>query len=356
VAYCQGDYTAAQTLFEESLIQKRETGQKGGIALALNNLGMTAAAQGDYVAARALCEESLTLQREIGAREGIANTLNSLGSIALFDYDDYATARALYEESLALQREIGDKRGIAVSLNDLGAVAETQGDHTAARALFEESLALQRDMGGKRDVAFALLNLGVIAFALRDFVNARLFCEEALALMREMGRRIGIGVSLWRLGFIALEEGNYQSARSYLEDSLSAYQGLDIIDAHVAASLLSIGILDLAEKNFAARAHILQSLRMRAETGNQLERTSSLIGVAGLVLQEGNPQFAAQLLGAVESALKGLNAVKEHEVKFFYERTLAQVKEALGEAAFQSAWEEGSQWSLEEMVKRVLGE
>ena len=82
--------------------------------------------------------------------------------------------------------------------------------------------------------------------------------------------------------------------------------------------------------------------------------------MAGLVLQEGNPQFAAQLLSAVESALKGLNAPMEPEMKPLHEQTLAKVREALatehseGRAAFQSAWEEGSQWSLEEAVNKVL--
>lgn len=37
-------------------------------------------------------------------------------------------------------------------------------------------------------------------------------------------------------------------------------------------------------------------------------------------------------------------------------RTNAAAKESLGESAFQSAWEEGSQWSLEEAVKKALGE
>jgi len=41
-------------------------------------------------------------------------------------------------------------------------------------------------------------------------------------------------------------------------------------------------------------------------------------------------------------------------VKFFNEQTLAQVKEVLGDKGFQSAWEEGSRWSLEEAVKKVL--
>ena len=43
-------------------------------------------------------------------------------------------------------------------------------------------------------------------------------------------------------------------------------------------------------------------------------------------------------------------------MKFLHEQTLAKVKEALGEAAFQSAFDEGSKWSLEETVKKVLEE
>ena len=91
------------------------------------------------------------------------------------------------------------------------------------------------------------------------------------------------------------------------------------------------------------------------ETGEQRQQTSSLIGAAGLVLQEGNAVFSAQILGAVESALKALNAVVEPDYINLHEQTLAQVKEALGEEGFQSAREEGSQWSLEEAVKKVLG-
>jgi len=122
----------------------------------------------------------------------------------------------------------------------------------------------------------------------------------------------------------------------------------------MACALLGLGLVELAEGTHDARENILGSLRSHVEMGEQLTQTSSLIGAAGLVLQEGNPQFAAQVLGAVESALRGLNAVMEPELKPFYEGTLAKVKETLGDGSFQSAWEEGSQWSLEETVKKVL--
>jgi hypothetical protein len=124
----------------------------------------------------------------------------------------------------------------------------------------------------------------------------------------------------------------------------------------MAYVLLGLGLMELAENKAEARENILGSLLLRRETGEQHPQTSSLIGAAGLVLQEGHPQLAAQLLGAVQSALKGLNAVMEPEMKFFYEQTLTKVKEALGEAAFQSAWEEGAKWTLEEAVQKVLEE
>jgi len=76
--------------------------------------------------------------------------------------------------------------------------------------------------------------------------------------------------------------------------------------------------------------------------------------VAGLVFHEGNPKFAAQLLGAVESALKVFHMAIEPQMKNFHVHTLEVVSEALGEKAFQSAWEEGAKWILEEAVKLAL--
>jgi tetratricopeptide (TPR) repeat protein len=221
----------------------------------------------------------------------------------------------LYEESLALKREMGDKWGIAGLLNNLGNMAFAQGDYSAAWALYKESLALGREMGDKWGTAMSLYNLGNVAFAQGDYSAARELQAESLMLAREIGDK-----------------------------------------SDMAYALFVLGLADLAEHRPEAREYILHSLRLRQEMGRQLQQTSSLIGVAGLVLEGGKAHFAAQLLGAVASALKTLNAVAEPDVKFFHEQTLAAVCEQVGEAAFQSAWEEGSNWSLEEAVTRALNE
>ncbi|HEX9030046.1 MAG TPA: hypothetical protein VF823_12785, partial [Anaerolineales bacterium] len=53
-------------------------------------------------------------------------------------------------------------------------------------------------------------------------------------------------------------------------------------------------------------------------------------------------------------ALKAHHAAVAEEVVHFHAQTLAAVHEQLGEQAFQSAWAEGSGWSLEEAVNIAL--
>jgi hypothetical protein len=170
-----------------------------------------------------------------------------------------------------------------------------------------------------------------------------------------MGDKWGTAMSLYNLGNVAFAQSDYSAARALQAECLTLAR--EIGDkSDMAYALFVLGLADLAEHRPEAREHILHSLHLRQEMGKQLQQTSSLIGVAGLVLEEGKPHFAAQLLGAVESALKTLNAVAEPDVKFFHEQTLAAVCEQVGETAFQSAWEEGSKWSLEEAITRALEE
>jgi tetratricopeptide (TPR) repeat protein len=250
----------------------------------------------------------------VGDKWGISTSLHSLGSVA-FIQGDYATIRALVEESLSLRREMGDKAGISASLGTLGAVANIQGDYPAARALFEESLALDREIGDKWGISVWLFNLGNVAMELADYTTARAMFEESLAYCKEIDEK-----------------------------------------THMAYVLLGLGLVDLAENNANAREHILHSLRLRQKTGEQLQQTSSLVGVAGLAVHDGNAVQAAQVLGVVDSTLKVLNAVVEIDVKNYHTQTLATVRAQLGEAAFRSAWEQGAMWTLEETVAKVLDE
>jgi tetratricopeptide (TPR) repeat protein len=150
--------------------------------------------QGDYTSARSLYEESLNLARELGDKAGVAISLNNLGLVAYLQ-GDHTSARSLYEESLALKRELGDKRGVAISLSNLGLAALEQGDYTSASSRFEESLTLRRELGDKWGIALSLAGLGGVAVALGSAGNSRNAQGSTTGAIGESGE-IEMGVRL----------------------------------------------------------------------------------------------------------------------------------------------------------------
>src|SRR5205085_12298966 len=72
LAFNQSNYDQGEILAQESLALFRGLGDKRGIALSLNRLGVAAWRRGDFRSARVLLEEDLTLFRELGDRDRVA--------------------------------------------------------------------------------------------------------------------------------------------------------------------------------------------------------------------------------------------------------------------------------------------
>ncbi|MCB9144551.1 MAG: tetratricopeptide repeat protein [Anaerolineales bacterium] len=354
VLWLMGRHDEAVHALQEGLVLARQTGNKFEMAQALNGLGIAAHHESNHTVAQDLYEESLALKHEIGDKVGIAAALNNLASLA-YQQGQYPQARALQEESINLKRMIGDKHGLALSLGNLGNAIYVQGDASTAWALQEESLSLRREIGDKRGLAISLVNFGNMAFMQGDLIAARRFDEESLSLFREVGHKYGILNALNNLGTVTLAQDDLPTARAIYEEGLSMSQEMNSKN-EIGYFLLGLGETNLRENKPEARKYIIDSLSLRQESDEQWEQTSSLVGVAALALQDNNPLFAAQLLGTVDSALKALKVMMEAEVMYIHKRTLSAVQEQLSAAAFQSAWEEGSAWSLEEAVRKVLKE
>ena len=80
--YEQGDTSAAQTLFEESLTISRELGDRHLTAITLHRLGMLEGAKGNHRTAEGLYQKSLTVLRELGLRGRIFFSLGALATVA----------------------------------------------------------------------------------------------------------------------------------------------------------------------------------------------------------------------------------------------------------------------------------
>jgi predicted ATPase/DNA-binding SARP family transcriptional activator len=313
LAYYQGDLTAAAALHSESLKLKRELGYRKGVAGSLHNLGNVAWMQGDYKAARSLYEEALDINRELGNRAWAANNLERLGNMAL-EQSDCVLARALLEECLALFRELGDKGGICHALSLLGSVARYEDDLVAAHALFEESLSIRREIGHRHGIGDSLYGLGNVAYFQGDLVAARTLLEESLTIYREVGHQWGTVATLINLGSIDKDQGDYATASS----------------------------------------RYTESLQLSQEIGSKSQILLALEAFASLVAVQERWESAARLWGAASALRKTLGSAlspKEHAAQ---EHAVATVREALGDEAFTSYWEEGQAMRQENVFAYAL--
>jgi predicted ATPase/class 3 adenylate cyclase len=160
----RGEHERAQSLLEESAALYRATGDKRGLARAVNSLGHTAADLGDWGRAEALYRESMELGGELGERERVYAALNNLGWAALCQ-EDYERAAELCRESRSLAESMGRMDLLRHGGPNLGWVSLGQGDHAEAAVLFKEALAFFREVGDQVNIAEVLEGFAGVAGA-----------------------------------------------------------------------------------------------------------------------------------------------------------------------------------------------
>lgn len=128
--------TKPQDLLRESLQIARESGNRWGIGLGLEQLAANAQATGDPAEARRLLEESASIYREIGDPWSLARTLNSLSQHALAQSDiAEAESSALHAFETARDLEYN-----LYALDALAALAEIRARQGRNLSAFELAL------------------------------------------------------------------------------------------------------------------------------------------------------------------------------------------------------------------------
>ena len=315
LAYLQGDYTAARSFYEQSVLLFQEIADRGGLAHSLIGLGHVISNQNDYLGARILYEQSRVLCEEIGDRRGLAASLQGLGSVTFAQGED-VSALSWYRQAFTIFREIGDQSNAANSLRSLGGGTFKQGHYAAAHPYFAESLTICREIGDRSGVAYSLSLLGDVAHAQGDPRAARRLYEESLIICREIGDQSGTAYALINLGGVSASQGDYRTAQSFYEQSLTLFRKI----------------------------------------GSSCLFALSLDALADLNAKESKPERAVVLWGAVEALRRRIGSALSPREQETYDGTVAQAGQLLGEEAFSTAWAQGSSMRLEQAIAYAIGE
>ena len=294
--------------FRAALEHAAESGRsEAGLALA--------AALGRFWERHGYSAEALTwlsqfVDRTAGAPPTLrAKALNVAGNLAR-SRGEYIAAIERYEQALALRREAQDPRGIAIALNNLGVAAKDQGDYSRAREFLEESLAIKRGQGEQRGIAVTLNNLGLTAKAQGDFAMATRYFDESFDLFRDLGDSWGQALILNNIATLAFATGDHERALALHKTSLAGRRAM---------------------KEKWGVAECLEGLARVAEA-------------------TGAPTEGAQLLGAADQMRQLYGFPLPPDERPLLDRQIAALHSALGEDAFQTAWDVGQSWTLDEAL------
>jgi predicted ATPase/DNA-binding NarL/FixJ family response regulator len=267
--------------------------------------------RGKFGAARHRLDQVLT--RDTERTPDRLRALYVASILALFQ-GDTAAASDLVEQSRTLANRLGTASARADAAKCAGSLAVWSGDARRATACFEECLSVFREEGDVRSQVEVLIGLGQ-SVRNEDPRRAVGCFEEVLAITEPHGELVYRSYSLWALG-IAVRESDPQRALSLLTQGLVLKREID---------------------EPMGAAWCLEGLAWLAASMREHGRAATLLGAA---------QALADAMGARTVTPPYLDDDRKD-----CER---QARGALGEAAFESAFEHGIGMSADDAVGYVL--
>ena len=234
-----------------------------------------------------------------------------------FVKEDPVLTRELAERAFELAQESGDRRSMAFTMLALGVFDMLiVGDYVEAMKTCQEAQAIFRALDDKPGLAEAHNARGEIARVAGDAAAASREYQKSLELSQETGEVLRIQMIRSNLVYLAYDEGNYERAK---ELGLAALNGW--LDIEVRQGIIS-----------------------------------ALGALAGPFTRLGQPEKAAQLLGAAQALFAEMGAGEHPADLPERAKYMVETRKNLGDAEFLAAWKEGEVMKLEEAVDCALQE
>jgi non-specific serine/threonine protein kinase len=240
------------------------------------------------------------------------------------------------------------------ALSVAGILARLQGDLAAARGYWEEGARIAKETGDALLIGWSNSSLGIAALDRGDLRSARAFYEESLAIAREAGHDHMMGESFNNLGEVARLEGAWGAARALYGHAVAAYKRAGH-QSGVSASLLNLGAAACEAGDLrTAGSSFREGLTIARMLGSRVDISAALDGLGAVAAKRGAWTRAARLAGAAEALREAIGSELDAVDRAFRERSQAELRAALGEAALEAALAEGRAATLERMIEYAL--
>jgi tetratricopeptide (TPR) repeat protein len=227
LAICLTQYLHWRRRFEEAITTgelavkaARQSGNRHGEGMALNNLGLALREVRRFEEAIAAHELAAQIRRESGDRHNEGAALNNLG-VALREVRRFEEAITAHQQAAQIRRESGDRHNEGAALNNLGLALQEVRRFEEAITTHQQAAQIFRETGDRHNEGAALNNLGVALQQVRRFEEAITAHQQAGQIFRETSDRHGEGMALGNLGAALREVRRFEEAITAHEEDLA---------------------------------------------------------------------------------------------------------------------------------------
>ena len=172
-----GKYDLAIMYGQKAVALARQVNDRGQLANALTNLGLSYSDQGNAAEAIKLFNEALSVAKLDSNKSIEAIALNNLSDLAIKE-NNFHLLRTYGERSAQLANEMEDEGILAGSKLSLAVYYLSSKDYAKAKQLADEALMLSQKQNLTEGKARALGVLSAIAFAMQDYVKGFQYSYE----------------------------------------------------------------------------------------------------------------------------------------------------------------------------------
>jgi len=220
-----------------------------------------------------------------------------------------------------------------------------------ARQLAEEASEIGRAIGSELHAGMALLALAFVV----ELERGDHWLDESLSLYGEAESLVRGSADPWSLalllndfGYSLYVMGQREKAREKLSEGVDIAE--QIGDAWLSSGLHgSIAELEMMTGNrAAAQSHWRRQLELGVDIRAELRVSEALAGLATLVLEDGKPAHALQLLGAATELFRRTGTWLQGPDTQLADEARERAQGLVGAEAAAAAWQQGVDMSLEE--------
>ena len=231
--YLKSDYKNSVDYYNQSLVIRKEEGDKKGEAAIYGNLGLIYGDQGNLLKNLEYQLKSLAINETLNDTDNITSNYSNLASIYL-QQDDTIKALEYFNKTLAMYQAQNDQRHIGVLYNNMGNMYRQMGNYPKAAHYLTESLRIRQELQDILGIAITYVNLGTLYISQENFAAARENTLKSLDYFTRLGDTTSLANVYFNLGDIARKQDQYSEAIQYCNQSLRLAKAANKISIEAA--------------------------------------------------------------------------------------------------------------------------